>query len=44
MIATLDKDNLTGKVSRDILDNINFNRYTVTKRGEALDLFSGDEE
>ena len=44
MIATLEKDSLTAKVSRDILDNLNFNRYAVMKRGEALDLFSGDEK
>jgi len=44
MIATLEKDSLTAKVSRDILDNLNFNRYAVTKRGEALDLFSRDEK
>ena len=43
MIATLEKDNLAAKVSKDILDNLNDRRHMVTKRGEALD-FSGDEE
>ena len=44
MIATLEKDNLAAKVSKDILDNLNDRRHMVMKHGEALDLFSGDEE
>jgi hypothetical protein len=44
MIATLEEGNLTATVSMAILNKLkDQGRYTATKRGKALDLYSGDE-